>query len=697
MKILHQDNCMKLSGINKNSKKIQLLLCFLCFIYLFIISNSAIAQPSCGYGGSEDSGLLPLGVDRTTYYFVPPAYTPDKPAPLIIVLHGTVDVGNALLNMFSDIIGQEKDDLWKRTIVVAPKSPTGIWHESQNYEINSKHIDAILKKVTKDFNIDLNRVIIAGWSTGAVFLGDYIIYHPDVYSAAVYVEGGGYWGPQKPPASKYKIANRFIIGSKDFMYKQTYQHYQWLKNNKFPVSWDVISNKSHSEAVYDKGWETWEWIKKQVRTPNSNADCNSIKKCSPVELVKKFLDYRFYPYNPDTVQNIEDLNITVSEKGLKRLIPLTKLKKISLEIKNLDEEIIADLKNFPDLKTLELSIDFKKELNLSLLKELPSLDSLIIALNPSDNDAAKNTINQNVNILLGMRNIKNLEIFSLALDDSCFSNLKNAQHLQSLGIRGYITDGVLKYIKDLNNLKSLLLQGDISNQELINLTNLPNLAQLTISNDSFPDEGLKYIKKLTNLKELNIQSYAITDNGLKDIFPDLTNLEKLALRSHVTGAFINSLKNSPNLKTLEICSQNLTDESLKGIENIKGLEELKLETGTSFTDKGLNYIKNSGDIRKLYIEGNITDNGLNMLKRMKNLQSLSLHSNTISDNGLKYVGELTSLNYLSLELSEWITDKGLKNLKALKSLQYLDLMGTKVTGAGISELKKVLKNNLINY
>jgi len=50
----------------------------------------------------------------------------------------------------------------------------------------------------------------------------------------------------------------------------------------------------------------------------------------------------------------------------------------------------------------------------------------------------------------------------------------------------------------------------------------------------------------------------------------------------------------------------------------------------------------------------------------------------------------TSLEMLDLSSNRAITDAGLKELFGLTSLQSLSLAGTKVTDAGLKELKKAL-------
>src|SRR5262249_22360996 len=68
---------------------------------------------------------------------------------------------------------------------------------------------------------------------------------------------------------------------------------------------------------------------------------------------------------------------------------------------------------------------------------------------------------------------------------------------------------------------------------------------------------------------------------------------------------------------------------------------------------------------------------------------VDLRGTKITDAGLKELKELKSLETLNL-LNTMVTDAGLKELKELKSLQTLGLRDTKVTDMGVKELKAAL-------
>jgi internalin A len=67
-----------------------------------------------------------------------------------------------------------------------------------------------------------------------------------------------------------------------------------------------------------------------------------------------------------------------------------------------------------------------------------------------------------------------------------------------------------------------------------------------------------------------------------------------------------------------------------------------------------------------------------------------LSGSRVTDAGLKELKQLKQINSLELSFCKEVTDAGLKELKELKQLKELNLLYTKVTAAGVADLKKAL-------
>jgi hypothetical protein len=105
------------------------------------------------------------------------------------------------------------------------------------------------------------------------------------------------------------------------------------------------------------------------------------------------------------------------------------------------------------------------------------------------------------------------------------------------------------------------------------------------------------------------------------------------------------------------------------------------------SDDGLKYLEELTDVQDLSLNNtNVTDAGLSNLKGLTQLQRLYLGDTRVSDAGLINVKGLNQLQVLYV-LKTKITDAGLINLKELKQLQELDLRYNNVTGVGLVNLK----------
>jgi uncharacterized membrane protein len=92
---------------------------------------------------------------------------------------------------------------------------------------------------------------------------------------------------------------------------------------------------------------------------------------------------------------------------------------------------------------------------------------------------------------------------------------------------------------------------------------------------------------------------------------------------------------------------------------------------------------------------NVSDDDMKLLIPIsKQLVSLKAGDTKITDTGLKYIGQCTSLKRLQLQNTA-ITDKGLAMLSSLKNLRDINLVGTPVTAAGLVNLKALKELNTV--
>jgi len=108
------------------------------------------------------------------------------------------------------------------------------------------------------------------------------------------------------------------------------------------------------------------------------------------------------------------------------------------------------------------------------------------------------------------------------------------------------------------------------------------------------------------------------------------------------------------------------------------------------TRSGLTFAEmNAGILRDATVieldESRVTDEHLSLLAGYTQVEELRLGGTSVTDAGLAYLRELTTLRQLDLSLTE-ITDDGLAALLGLTQLHTLWIGGTKVSSAGLKQL-----------
>ena len=117
--------------------------------------------------GAGPVGLRPLelGGARDGYAYVPPTYDAERPAPLVVLLHGAGEDardGLALLRAQADEAG---------LILLAPSSLEYTWDllVSRRYGSDVTALDRALEHVFSRYAVDTTRIAVGGYSDGASY------------------------------------------------------------------------------------------------------------------------------------------------------------------------------------------------------------------------------------------------------------------------------------------------------------------------------------------------------------------------------------------------------------------------------------------------------------------------------------------------------------------------------------------------
>ena len=112
--------------------------------------------------GEQALSLATSGRDGLLY--VPANYSADKPAPLVVMLHGATGTARGALRPFRELA----DDAG--LVLLAPESRGGTWDAIRgDYDVDIAFIDRALTSVFERVAIDPSRLTIEGFSDGATY------------------------------------------------------------------------------------------------------------------------------------------------------------------------------------------------------------------------------------------------------------------------------------------------------------------------------------------------------------------------------------------------------------------------------------------------------------------------------------------------------------------------------------------------
>ncbi len=164
---------------------------------------------------------------------------------------------------------------------------------------------------------------------------------------------------------------------------------------------------------------------------------------------------------------------------------------------------------------------------------------------------------------------------------------------------------------------------------------------------------------------LTLNEAIFTPSTNFSIFDEISNLQTLNLRNtKKTNLCLDQVKLMPSLVTLDLSS---SDVNIMGIERLTSLNRLQT------------LIMDNNDI-----DADI----INVLVRIASLKTLSLENPTDEKVGLLF--KMKQLRTLVLDDNDEITDACVSDLRKMKFLTKLSIIDTKISDAGISQLKDTL-------
>lgn len=217
---------------------------------------------------SVPTGMQPgrtLSVDgRSMRYglYVPSAYDPTRPYPLILCLHGAGFDGDAYLDRWRPRLGEDY-------VLACPTMEEADWWTRGGEAL----VLAVLSEVTRTYHVDPDRIYLTGMSNGGI--GTFLIglNHPDRFAALVPM-AGAFPAALFPLLDNAKNTPLYIIhGSKDQVMPVQYSRdvASYLKRNGYPVTYRE-HDRVHPMAgghyfPKEELPDLLTWLKNQRRTP----------------------------------------------------------------------------------------------------------------------------------------------------------------------------------------------------------------------------------------------------------------------------------------------------------------------------------------------------------------------------------------------------------------------------------------------
>ncbi len=178
-----------------------------------------------------------------------------------------------------------------------------------------------------------------------------------------------------------------------------------------------------------------------------------------------------------------------------------------------------------------------------------------------------------------------------------------------------------------------------------------------------------------------------TPNFFTQFKPD--DITELTLCSNY-GLTDNSLKSLGHLKDitfLNISDSELTDDSIKYLNELPLLRDLYVGF-TQYSEDGILSLKNLKDFTGFGMgRMESVSRVLNKLKNSKKLTIIALTRCGLTNDDLKNVATMKSLEELSIEENLKLNDDSLKLLEPLSKLQRLNISSTGITGEDIAAFK----------
>lgn len=263
-------------------------------------------------------------------------------------------------------------------------------------------------------------------------------------------------------------------------------------------------------------------------------------------------------------------------------------------------------------------------------------------------------------------------------------------------------DAVAQVLPQLQKLQTLNLSGsELTNAGLAHITHLVSLTSLDVSNCArLTDDGVCSLSVKLPLTAIDLSGTEVSNRSIAHLGAMKLRKLELAFCPNIKAGFLQNLQHIECLRVLDLADTTEDDTILRGIESAVNLQHLNISRAKKITGACLQDVAKLVNLNSLNLRSNpqIKEDALLELAKMNNLtfldltgleqvtdltaevsrslprlQTLLLHSASITDIGLDAISEMPQLHTLSLFCCSKITDAGLLKLAKAHLLTSLDV------------------------
>lgn len=253
------------------------------------------------------------------------------------------------------------------------------------------------------------------------------------------------------------------------------------------------------------------------------------------------------------IERIRSLGGVIEFKDLN---PSLQVVGVFLAEKEIGDDDLRYIQNFPELQMLKLPGTAISDAGLPMLQKFSELNELVLNGTRISDDGLER--------LASLSNLSKLRLQRTKITGQKLSVLEPLKKLKELDISFTpVNDAGLAQLRNFKQLEVLLLNSNknITDEGLSNLAGLNKVRMLGLSDMNISDQGLANIRGMSGLKILFLNSARLTDSGLDALrsFPDM---EILYLnRTKVSDKCFTVLQDLKRLKWIELVETRVTEEA----------------------------------------------------------------------------------------------------------------------------------------